>query len=149
MVGNSYATEIMVGQYDACKGVVMLGDGKGDFKNSTYEQSGFFVDKDAKALAKIMVGNNQPTYVATRNREKLKAFTTVEKNNNLSFVLINASDAYAMIEQVDGTKYRVEFYFGSSYLSQSSRMLSVPSDAKQVTIFDFNGKSRTIKSQPM
>jgi len=33
MVGNSYATEIMVGQYDACKGVVLKGNGKGDFEN--------------------------------------------------------------------------------------------------------------------
>jgi len=144
MVGNSYATEIMVGQYDACKGIIMLGDGNGNFSNTTYEQSGFFVDKDVKALAKIMLGENQSTYLATRNRESLKAYSKNEKPNT-RFTKVNADDLYAMIEQVDGTKYKEEFYYGSSYLSQSSRVLSIPSNAKQVTIFDVNGKSRIVE----
>jgi len=145
MVGNSYATEIMVGQYDACIGIVMLGDGKGGFKCSPSVQSGFFVDKDAKALAKIMLGENEPTYLATRNRESIKAFTKSENVKKIDIVNIKDSDLFAMIQEVDGTKYKQEFYFGSSYLSQSSRVLIVPVTAKQVTVYDINGRSRTVK----
>ncbi|MEM9819463.1 MAG: VCBS repeat-containing protein [Bacteroidota bacterium] len=127
MVGNSYSTEIMVGQYDACKGVVLKGNGKGDFANIPLRQSGFFVDRDAKALAEIHLGNGQSMYIASRNGDQLKAFVATQ-NKNTTKVKLSTKDRFAFLKSADGRAWKTEFYYGSSYLSQSTRTWTVPTN---------------------
>jgi hypothetical protein len=57
-------------------------------------------------------------------------------------------DAYALITTRDGRICKHEFYYGSTYLSQSSRSLALPEDAVSVTVFNSRGKSRK-NSQPI
>ncbi len=57
-------------------------------------------------------------------------------------------DAYAMITLADSTIRRQEFYYGSTFQSQSSRFLAVPPDAIRAVIFDFSGSSRTVHFPP-
>jgi hypothetical protein len=45
----------------------------------------------------------------------------------------------------DGKKERVEFYYGSGYLSQSSRKLKIADVITAFTIYDSKGKSKKIK----
>ena len=40
--------------------------------------------------------------------------------------------------------YRQEFYYGQSYLSQSSRTFSIPSDTKSVVFYSFAGQKREV-----
>lgn len=144
MVGNDYSSEIMVGQYDACKGTLLLGDGTGDFKNSPHAESGFFVDKNAKALVKLFGPDQQALYLATRNREKLKVFAKKYINQPKPLIALKDTETYGIIEAGNETNYKVEFYHGSSYLSQSSRQFEVPLDAKRITIFDVSGNNRVL-----
>jgi hypothetical protein len=59
-----------------------------------------------------------------------------------NFLPLGDHDSYAVMIHKDGRKSRHEFFIGSGYLSQSSRTLQLPSDAKRVVIYDFMGKFR-------
>jgi len=142
MVGNSYATETALGQYDAAKGILLQGDGKGDFENIPVDKSGFFADGDAKGIAKIRTKDGQVKYIVSRNKADLKVFA--KNNQDDQFLPIKFSDNHAIIELANGQKRKVEFYYGNTYLSQSTRTLQVPKGAISVTVFDNNGNSREI-----
>lgn len=142
MIGNSFSTEIMAGRYDASKGLVLLGNGQGTFQPQTVNESGFFVDKDAKALAKIITVDGTSNWLATRNREDIRSFSNPKKNK---VVAVLPQEAYAMISPKDGRNYKIEFYRGAGYLSQSSRNFIVPKNTMAVEIFDTTGKSRKLE----
>jgi len=76
-VGNNYANEVFMGRYDASNGGVLLGNGKGKF---TYlDQSGLFVPQDAKSLISIDLGKKGLAFIASQNRGKMHAFTSLDK----------------------------------------------------------------------
>jgi len=54
-------------------------------------------------------------------------------------------DAYAIITTHSGIPYKQEFYYGGSYLAQSSRYLKINSEMEKVEVFQFNGTKRTIE----
>ena len=72
-VGNSYAPEIVYGRFDALKGVTFLGDGKGNFNFVGSTTSGFFVDGDAKGIARIETPKGS-RIIVTQNNDSLKSF---------------------------------------------------------------------------
>ena len=74
MVGNSYATEVHQGWYDAFVGQVLLGDGTGHFRSLTLGESGFHVDTDAKDLVQLQ-RNGSPIWVVASNNDSLHVFT--------------------------------------------------------------------------
>jgi len=49
-VGNSYSSDPVSGRYDALNGILLVGDGKGQFKNVKYQQSGFFANGDCRRI---------------------------------------------------------------------------------------------------
>ena len=49
MACNDFGTEVGNGRYDALNGLLLLGDGKGNFIPQTILQSGLFLPGDAKA----------------------------------------------------------------------------------------------------
>jgi hypothetical protein len=51
LVGNDYGMEPGGGRHDALNGLLLRGNGKGDFTSTTIAESGFFVKGDAKGLA--------------------------------------------------------------------------------------------------
>jgi hypothetical protein len=141
--GNSYASEILTGWYDASIGLHLEGDGAGNFKSVHVNKSGFFVDKDAKALAKLYTHANQSLIIATTNADSLRVFKSTSRNTT-HLIAIKPDEIYAEVWLQNGKKQRHEFYYGSGYLSQSSRKLSVSRQAKQVVVYDNSGKSRTV-----
>ncbi|MFK8010163.1 MAG: VCBS repeat-containing protein, partial [Saprospiraceae bacterium] len=141
MVGNSYATEIMVGQYDACKGIVMLGKGDGTFFELGKKRSGILIDKDAKALARIKLKDNQFAYLATRNRGSLKTYTLKKERENFQSIELQKDDIYALLGK-SAVKLKMEFHHGSTYLSQSTRTIEISSKYKLVTIYNSKGEKR-------
>jgi hypothetical protein len=50
---------------------------------------------------------------------------------------IGPLDAWAEIELPDGRRRREEFYYGNTFLSQSSRLMFLPPQAGQVRIHRF------------
>ncbi|MEL6654138.1 MAG: FG-GAP-like repeat-containing protein, partial [Bacteroidota bacterium] len=55
-VGNSYATEVKTGRYDAFTGTLMLGHGNGSFDYLPGSESGFLANQDARNIRLIKLG---------------------------------------------------------------------------------------------
>ncbi len=139
-VGNSYAGEVFVGRYDALTGLVLKGNGKGDFQAVPSHSSGFFVDGDAKGMV-TLYHQNQPLYLVTRNQNTLKVMKPVQQQPE-NRLLLQPLDAKVSWTTANGKTHVQECYYGSSYLSQSSRTISLPLNVTNVTITNFQGKRR-------
>lgn len=132
-VGNSYACEVLSGYYDAGIGNYLRGDGKGNFKAVPVTQSGFFVDGDAKAIARLMSKEGRELFLVTQNRDSLKVFMKPATSAGESVVRLQPGDEYAIVELANGKKRKVEVYTGSGYLSSSSRAFVKNGTVSKVT----------------
>jgi hypothetical protein len=94
-------------------------------------------------LAKISTGNKD-LFIATQNKDSVKIFSRINAIP-LSDFTPAALDTWAVLEFNNGTKEKVEFYYGTGYLSQSSRKMRIPSGVAKMTVYDSKGKSRTIE----
>jgi enediyne biosynthesis protein E4 len=142
LTGNSYATEASTGRYDAFTGLLLAGDGKGNFKPLSNNISGFFNDGDAKGLAQLSLRNGKSIIMSAGNSGPVKSFLLNESPSRN--IAVNQKDAYAIIYKKDGSQFKQEFYFGNSYLSNSSRMILTGPVIKSISIFDVNGVKREI-----
>ena len=141
MVGNDYGNEVFAGRYDAFNGLVLLGDGKGNFEPKTSAFTGFYVPGDAKSLIRLHGVNNE-LFIASQNRDSLGIFRkTVSHTRHFQ---PEALDVRAELFFQDGTKQVVEFYYGSGYLSQSTRSISIPAEVHEIVVYDSNGESRKV-----
>ena len=118
LTSNDYATEVLSGWQDAGVGLCLLGDGHGHFKPLSPAQSGFVVDKDAKALATVLLANGRLLYVSSQNNGPLVVFSEATG----TAIYQRAKPADRQIKQGNRT---VELSWGSGYLSQSSRIVPV------------------------
>jgi hypothetical protein len=135
-VGNSYATETLTGFYDAGIGNYLQGDGTGNFQPVCVTTSGFFVDGDSKALSLITLSNGNELFLVTQNRDSLKVFgkrdgSSTEGSPN---VTVNFLTNSAIITLKNGKKRKHEFYYGSGYLSSSSRKLAKKNSIEKITL---------------
>jgi hypothetical protein len=145
LVGNDYGNEVFGGRYDASVGAVLTGDGKGGFEIVPSSKSNFYVARDAKSLVRLYGSNGEEIFIASQNRDSLCAFVKVPRVQSTVYSL-TSSDRWADVEYTDGKKQRLEFYFGSGYLSQSSRKFTLPPGVKELVIYDHKGGSRKISS---
>ncbi|MFB6273490.1 MAG: VCBS repeat-containing protein, partial [Salinibacter sp.] len=143
MVGNWYAPEEENGRADAFIGAYLRGDGTGHFRYESYSTSGFFVDGDAKGLAEVGTGEGNALVLAAQNDGPFRAFST--RGRTARAVSLHARDRYAHLSYGDGETRKVEFYRGSSYLSQSSRVLYVPPEVEKTVIHEADGNQRTVR----
>jgi hypothetical protein len=140
--GNDYGTNVSVGRYDALNGLLLKGDGKGGFKPLTILQSGIYFPGDGKALVKLRGKDNRYYLSASEHNGSLKLLNL---NTSAKTIKIGPQDVYAEVSAKDGSVTRQEFYYGSSFLSQSARFLKVSSGMQKVKIVDNNGKVREIR----
>ena len=57
-----------------------------------------------------------------------------QRKINAKWINLKPDDFYADIVYKNGNEKRVEFYYGSTYLSQSSRKFLVEHDAVKITL---------------
>jgi hypothetical protein len=62
--GNNYSPDFMTGRYDASIGLLMLGDGKGNFKTVKATESGIFLKGDVRKISYIKIGNKKSIVAA-------------------------------------------------------------------------------------
>lgn len=139
LAGNSYATEMYTGQYDAGCGNYLLGDGTGSFTSIPARESGFFADGNTKAVAELIGPKGDLFYLVTQNQDSLLAFSLAEKQENNLIIRLNPLAQHAVLETKSGKEYHQEFYHGSSYLSQTSRYLILDDDVTSVLIRNYDG----------
>jgi hypothetical protein len=134
LVGNDYGMELLQGRADAMNGLTLLRKNKQwiPVANTT---SGFYVPFDAKALVSVQTASNT-LFLASQNKGALLGFSLPKSVTEMPPL----TATYAIIVYNTGVKERREFYWGSSFLSQSSRVLRLPADLIQVEWFDGNGR---------
>ncbi|MEQ5789823.1 VCBS repeat-containing protein [Muricauda sp. NFXS6] len=140
-VGNFYSSEVFSGQYDASIGWLLIGDGKGNFTNIESKQSGFYIKGDAKALVNIKNGNKE-LIIASINDGPL-SFLDYEGPKNGTYTP-KQNEIAALVTYDDGSLQRFEFSRSSGYLSQPSRVFSIPIAASSVIIIDNTGNEHEI-----
>jgi hypothetical protein len=139
--GNDFGTHISIGRYDALNGLLMKGDGNGGFAPLTIQQSGIYIPGNGKALVKMTGSKGNYLVAASQNRDDIKLF---ELNTKTQVVRVNADDRMAIIHFKNGSIQKEEFYYGSSFLSQSARFVSVAENVSSIDITDYTGKTRKI-----
>jgi enediyne biosynthesis protein E4 len=142
MVGNDYGNEVFAGRYDAFTGLVLLGNGKGSFDVVSSAKSGFYIPGDAKSLVTLS-GSNGDIFIASQNRDSLKIFSTLALHDAVKFKP-EPLDSWSELVYADGRIQKVEFYYGSGYLSQSTRAITIPKKVREIIVYDSKGKSRRI-----
>lgn len=139
-VGNSFATEVQTGRYDARGSLLLRGDGKGNFKPDHKQLN---IAGDNKSIACLSKNDGNYLILIGSNNSSLMTFKVNPSNSSKQIALL-PTDAYAIITENDNKKHKQEFYFGNTYLSQSSRRINVSTKIKSVEIVSFDGKKRQI-----
>ncbi len=139
MNANDFGTEPLMGRYDAMNGLVLKGDGKGHFMALNNFESGLFIPGNGKGLVKLKSSSGNYLLAATQNKSSMLFF---KNKHAVKLVSIQPDDAFAMIEMENGQKQKIEFYYGSSFLSQSSRFFEMPAGAKSCSISNVKGRVR-------
>lgn len=138
---NDYGPDPTLGRFDALNGLLLKGDGAGNFRVLSMLQSGIYINGNGKALCKLRGANNDYLVVSTMNRGPVQVFRGKKK---IKIIPAEAMDQFVIIELANGKKQRAECYYGSSFLSQGSRFFAVPVDVKSVVITNMQGKERKI-----
>lgn len=73
-VGNHYDTEVVMGRYDAMKGVVLISSNSLSFTSVNAHAAGFVVDGDARSIAKVKRGTHPSIIIVTQNNDFVKVF---------------------------------------------------------------------------
>jgi hypothetical protein len=141
MNGNDYGTEVSVGRYDALNGLLLSGDGQNGFQSKSILQSGIFIPGNGKALVKLSGVNGQYLVAASQNRGPLKVFR-LKKNQKI--IQLAPMDVKAVVTYKNGKTLVQEFYYGTSFLSQSGRFIRVDDQVTSVEITDSKGSRRKI-----
>jgi len=73
VVGNNFGVEVETIRYDGGRGVVLLGDGHGNFQQLSPLESGFFENQDCKDMAMVQF-QGQTLIITVSNQAKAKTF---------------------------------------------------------------------------
>lgn len=147
LTGNFYGAEVNLARNDAFDGLYLKGDGKGAFTPVSHLQSGFMADKNSKGAAAVFINAQQKyKYIICNNNDKAQICQT-NSDNNTSVFIYKAKPTDCKLTYIDasGKKHLQELYFGSGYLSSSSRTLAIPGNAKSIEVIDYSGRKTGIK----
>jgi len=139
--GNDYGTEVSVGRYDALNGLVLQGDGKGNFVPLSILKSGIFLPGNGKALVQIAGASGHTQLAASENRGPLRLF---ELKESRTLVSVLPKDISATFYWKDGSKSKCELYYGTSFQSQSGRHLLVNNRVEKIEIIQLSGEKRIV-----
>jgi len=141
MNGNDFGTDVTVGRYDAFNGLMLSGNGQNGFESKSILQSGIFIPGNGKALVKLQGANGQYLVAASQNRGPLKVFRLKKQGK---VIRLAPTDVKAVIRYKNGKTMEQEFYYGTSFLSQSGRFIRVNDSVSSVEITDSKGVKRKI-----
>ena len=139
--GNDYSTEVSIGRYDALNGLLLKGNGKGGFTPLSILQSGIYIPGNGRALVKLQSAKEGYLVAASQYMDSLRVFELRRKTNGIQ---IKPDDIYALIKYTSGATEKREFYYGTSFLSQSARFLTIDENVSSVLITGSTGKIRKI-----
>jgi ASPIC and UnbV/FG-GAP-like repeat len=139
--GNDFGTEVTVGRYDALNGLLLRGDGKGNFNPLSILQSGIFIPGNGKALVTLKGSNGKYLVAASQNKGALKVF---ELRRNERLLAVGPLEESAVITYKNGKKQKRDIGYGSSFLSQRARFITIDSNVVSVEITNNKGDIRSV-----
>ena len=77
--GNDWGTEVLTGRHDALSGLILKGDGKGNFSALSIAESGIYIQGSGRGLVSLKSSSGKILLAASQNRGPLKLF---ELNKN-------------------------------------------------------------------
>jgi enediyne biosynthesis protein E4 len=102
------------------------------------------VEGDAKGLADLRLSDGSAMVLAAQNNSVLKTFV-VPASKGIKSIAPQVSDAMIEATYSNGKKLKYELHYGSGYLSQSSRKVSLAAKGLvKVTATDFQGMCRNV-----
>ena len=119
LTGNDLGNEVGQGFMDGGNGLVLLGDGAGNFRSLSPAAAGWLVPGEGRALV-VARGADGPLLVAAQNRGRL-----VVARPRVPLVAARAPGA----DGGNALGRRTERYYGAGYLSQSGRTTWLPAAA--------------------
>lgn len=140
--GNDYGTEVTVGRYDALNGLLLKGDGAGNFKPLSILQSGIFIPGNGKALVQFRNSKGNNLLAASQNSGPMKIFRMKHETRS---VPVTPGEVSATLFLENGKKQKQELYYGASFLSQSGRFISAAKSVKTIEVKDSKGTIRKIQ----
>jgi enediyne biosynthesis protein E4 len=138
--GNDYGTETSTGQYDAMNGLLLLGDANFNFVPQTMMQSGITIPNCGRGLVKLLV-NNEYTIAASQNRGVMQLFG-LRSHDKVTTLVPNETSALVYLK--NGKIRKEEYYFGSTFLSQSAKIIALNNQVAKMEIFTIKGEKRTV-----
>ncbi|MCE7065720.1 VCBS repeat-containing protein [Dyadobacter sp. CY326] len=140
--GNDYGSEVSVGRYDALYGLVLLGNGKGTFKPTSLAKSGYAAMGNAKGLIKLSSSGDKWITATSQNKDSVRFHLSRFEVKKYPLM---PTETTVLVKLKGGKTRREEPGYGSSFLSQSSHMLFLPTNAEGAVAIDSKGAKRVIK----
>jgi hypothetical protein len=159
---NDYSPIPAVGRWDGGLGLLLRGDGRGNFVPVPLTESAWSVSGDAKALAVVdLDGDHRPDAIVSRNNETLLAFRNTDRGTRLDVAVRlrgrggnPAAIGARIILECDGKNLSLEeIHAGSGFASQSTAtaFFSVPKGSAASLKFHIHwpsGISRDVPCPP-
>jgi hypothetical protein len=96
-------------------------------------------DGDSKGMARVNLADNSSLILVANNNGKLQSYQTAKGQKLFP---VDQNDGYAIIHKKDGSSFKQELYFGSTYLSSSSRMLTYSAPVDTIIIYSNKGMKK-------
>jgi hypothetical protein len=74
LAGNFFGTRIKFGEYDANKGILLKGNGKGDFTVLNDIQSGFHINGEVRDIAEVRLASGKDILIFALNNDSAKLY---------------------------------------------------------------------------
>jgi hypothetical protein len=93
----------------------------------------------------VHTAKQEDIFLATQNQDSVMVYKrTGLANNARRWINLEPNDFNADIFYKNGNKKHFEFYYGSAFLSQSSRKFAVGKNAEKIVITNYKGIKRTV-----
>ncbi|WP_420153002.1 FG-GAP-like repeat-containing protein [Siphonobacter sp.] len=141
LAGNDYGNELTMGRYDAFQGLLLLGNGQGNFRAVSPTESGLLIPGDAKGLVQFLDAKGQYCLMATQNRDRLRCFRLRQPQ---PVVRLSPTDETVVLTLRNKQSRRMEVPLGSSFYSQSSALLLKNPQVVHAQAISAKGSSRKL-----
>jgi hypothetical protein len=144
LTGNFFSENINIGRNDAGNGLLLLGNGNGEFDPVHLKESGFFTPMDAKGMATVYdVAEKKMIVLVANNDSSMQSFRWNQSANSV-VVKTEREDVRITWEDRTGKKNLQEVYYGSGYLSQASQTFVFPPGSTHIIITNSKGQKREV-----
>ncbi|MDQ8198151.1 FG-GAP-like repeat-containing protein [Pelagicoccus enzymogenes] len=126
---NFNGPQVETGRYDGGIGLLLLGEGNGEFRGTEANESGIFIEDEARGMAVVdLNADGWPDLLASRPNNQAQAYLNAGEQQNQSLALSfhshirgnpQALGAEILVTYSDKTKRAFELTANSGYLSQN------------------------------